>query len=159
MTLKPPGKDLTGAIVCVLLGAGVLALGVTYGIGTLRDMGPGFVPVAIGALLMVVGLGIGLTAVPGPAVARFVDAQRGRHETPMQWRGWLCILGGIAAFVVLADRGGLVPACFGSVFISALGDRNNTVRGAATLAAILTALAVLVFHYFLSLQMPLFHLG
>ena len=70
----------------------------------------------------------------------------------VQWRGWLCIVGGVLAFVVLGERGGLVPASFAAVFISAMGDRRNTWRSAAGL----TALGVVVFHYGLHLLLPLF---
>jgi hypothetical protein len=57
---------------------------------------------------------------------------------------------------VLGQHGGLVPASFVSVFLAALGDRNNSVRAAAGLAALMTALGVVVFHYGLHLLLPLF---
>jgi hypothetical protein len=74
----------------------------------------------------------------------------------VQWRGWLCIIGGVGVFVVLGTHGGLVPASFFSVFIAALGDRENTVRSAALLALGLTDAGVVVFHYGLHLLLPLF---
>ena len=74
----------------------------------------------------------------------------------MEWRGWGCILAGVVAFVVFGQYGGLVPASFASVFIAALGDRNNTWKNAAMVAAVMVAFGVLVFHFGLSLQLPLF---
>ena len=74
----------------------------------------------------------------------------------VQWRGWLCILGGALSFVVLGQHGGLVRASFVSVFVAALGDRNNSVRDATLLAALMTSLGVAVFHYGLHLLLPLF---
>ena len=62
-------------------------------------------------------------------------------------------------FVVLGEYGGLVPATFASVFISALGDRTSTVKTTVFLSTILTVFCVIVFHYGLSLQLPLFHWG
>jgi len=56
---------------------------------------------------------------------------------------------------VLGQHGGLVPASFASVFIAAMGDRGNGARAAATLAALLTVLGVIVFHYGLHLLLPL----
>jgi hypothetical protein len=159
MLSKFTSRDYLGAAICVLLGAVVVVTGFGYGAGTLRDMGPGFVPVSAGALLMAIGIAIGVTAAPRSPEARFVDKQRGMSENRPQWRGWLCIVGGIAAFVVLGTWGGLVPASFLSVFISALGDRNNSVANAGVLAAIVTAFGVAVFHFFLYLQMPLFRWG
>ena len=75
------------------------------------------------------------------------------------WRGWACILGGVIAFVVLGAYGGLMPATFASVFIAAMGDRQNTVKGAAILSAVLTVFCLVVFHFGLSLQLPLFQWG
>jgi hypothetical protein len=49
-----------------------------------------------------------------------------------------------------------VPATFFAVFISAMGDRLNTVKGAILLSLIMVAMAVIVFHYGLRLQLPLF---
>ncbi len=46
----------------IALGIGVLALGVTYRIGTLNRMGAGFIPVVLGMLFILVGLAIGPTA-------------------------------------------------------------------------------------------------
>jgi hypothetical protein len=73
----------------------------------------------------------------------------------VQWRGWLCILAGVLLFVLLGAHGGLVPASFASVFVAALGDRGNSVRAAAALAALLTLGGVVVFHYGLHLMLPL----
>jgi hypothetical protein len=154
---KSWGKDHYGALMLLALGAAVLALGVGYKIGSLNRMGAGFIPVVLGVLMMAVGIAIGVTAAPpGQREMTTPLPGHGTHAGGPEWRGWLCILGGVLAFVVLGEHGGLVPATFASVFISAMGDRNNTVKGAATLGAILTVFCVIVFHYGLSLQLPLF---
>jgi len=151
-------KDHLGGALLLVAGVAVVVAGVGYGLGTLRQMGSGFFPVVLGALLALIG------------VALLFSAGRGRGdgagEPPVemahlagpvvQWRGWLCIVGAALAFVGLGQHGGLVPASFASVFIAAMGDRGNSVRAAAALAAILTALGVLVFHFGLHLLLPLF---
>ena len=81
-----------------------------------------------------------------------------KHSAP-EWRGWICILGGVIAFVIFGVYGGLVPATFASVFVAALGDRQNNVKQSALLAAALTVFCVIVFHYGLKLQLPLFQWG
>ena len=48
----------------VALGAAVLGMALTYDIGSLEQMGAGFVPVVIGVLLILVGVAIGATATP-----------------------------------------------------------------------------------------------
>ena len=152
------GKDHLGALLLLALGAGVLALGLGYKMGSLNHMGAGFIPVVLGGLLMLVGIAIGATA--APAGQREMMNPLPGHDAGVrhgpEWRGWGCILGGVLAFVVLGEHGGLLPATFASVFVSALGDRQSTVKGSALLAAILTLFCLVVFHYGLKLQLPLF---
>jgi len=143
-------KDHLGALLLIALGIGVVVLGNGYRMGTLTTMGAGFIPVVLGGVLVVVGAVLGLTA----GTAASSPKAEARH--PPEWRGWLCILGGVAAFVVLGNHGGLVPAAFASVFISAMGDRKNTLKGAALLAAAMTVAGVLIFSVGLHLQLPLF---
>lgn len=156
---KKLGKDHIGALLLLALGAGVLALGVGYKMGTLNHMGAGFIPVVLGVLTMLVGVALGVTAAPAgqETISHPLPGHGTKH--PPEWRGWLCILGGVVAFVVLGQYGGLLPATFASVFVSAMGDRNNTVKSAAALAAALVVFCLVVFHYGLSLQLPLFQWG
>lgn len=158
MRLQPKswGKDHYGALMLLALGAATLALGVGYKIGTLNHMGAGFIPVVLGVLMVAVGIALGVTAAPpGQEQIAHPLPGDGTHAGP-EWRGWLCILGGVIAFVVLGEHGGLLPATFASVFVSAMGDRTSTVKSSAALAAILTLFCLVIFHYGLSLQLPLF---
>jgi hypothetical protein len=150
-------KDHVGGGLLLLVGIAVVVAGVGYGVGTLRSMGSGFFPVVLGVLLALIGTALLFSA--GRAAGGAADtppAEMAHLAGPVvQWRGWLCILGAALAFVVLGEHGGLVPASFAAVFIAAMGDRGNSVRAAATLAALLTAAGAVVFHYALQL-MPLF---
>lgn len=153
-------KDHVSAALLLVIGCGVLACGLTYDVGNLTRMGPGFVPVSLGVMMILVALAIGATAAPAaPAAAR-----PNRHGGPPddsgpQWRGWLCIIAGVTSFVIVGNYGGLVPATLLAVFISAMGDRDNTCKSAAILAAIVTAFGVAIFHFGLALQLPLFQWG
>ena len=150
-------KDHVGGGLLLVVGIAVVVAGVGYGVGTLRSMGSGFFPVVLGVLLALIGTALLFSAgrAPGGA-ADEPPAEMAHLAGPVvQWRGWLCILGAALAFVVLGEHGGLVPASFASVFIAAMGDRGNSVRAAATLAALLTAAGAVVFHYALQL-LPLF---
>jgi hypothetical protein len=104
----------------------------------------------------VVGLAIGVTAAPaGEETIKHPLPGHGEHHGP-EWRGWLCILGGVISFAFVGNHGGLLPATFACVFISAMGDRSNTVKTAALLASAMTVFCLIVFHFALSLQLPLF---
>jgi hypothetical protein len=134
--------------------------------GTLTNMGAGYVPVALGTFLVIVGLLMAATELAsrgkpvGPAASQLAEVGQ-LPAAPgdggvVQWRGWLCILGGVAAFVVAGEHFGLVPAIFLAVFISALGDKANPVRDCALLAAAITVAGVAIFSWGLKLTFPLF---
>jgi hypothetical protein len=151
-------KDHVGGALLLVAGVAVVVAGTGYGMGTLRQMGSGFFPVVLGVLLAVTG--VALLSSAGRATGGAADeppAEMAHLAGPVvQWRGWLCIVGAALAFVVLGGHGGLVPASFASVFIAAMGDRANTARSPAALAAGLTVAGVVVFHYGLHLLLPLF---
>ena len=65
----------------------------------------------------------------------------------------------MGVFVLLGAYGGLVPATFASVFIAAMGDRKNTWKSAALLGVVMVVFGVIVFHYGLRVQLPLFAWG
>ncbi len=149
-------RDHVGGALLVAAGVAVATAGVGYGLGTLRQMGSGFFPTVLGVLMAAIGAA--LLASAGRVAGRGEPPAEMAHLAGpvVQWRGWLCIVGGLAAFVVLGEHGGLVPASFVSVFVAALGDRRNGWRAAAALAAALTLLGVVVFHFGLHLLLPLF---
>ena len=151
-------KDHAGGALLVVTGVAVVIAGVGYGMGSLRQMGSGFFPAVLGVLMALIGAALLASArrVPDGAT-REPPAEMAHLAGPVvQWRGWLCIVAGVLSFVVLGQHGGLVPASFVSVFVAALGDRKNSWRAAAALAALMTTLGVVVFHYGLHLLLPLF---
>ncbi len=151
MNLRRLNPDRVSAVLLIILGIAISLQALTYRLGSLTKMGPGFIPAFLGLLLVLVGIAIGITAEKGD----FGNAKT--HH--MEWRGWLCILGGVVAFVVLGKYGGLVPASFAAVFISAMGDKGNTWRSALVLGIAMSLAAVVIFHYGLHLQLDMFTWG
>jgi small-conductance mechanosensitive channel len=150
-TILRMSRDQLGAALLMLLGAGVTVGGLSFHMGTLTEMGSGFIPVVLGVLMVFIGIAILVT-----------EKKEERDEAPPsapQWRGWFCILAGIAIFVVLGTYGGLIPATFASVLVAALGDRQNRLRDCILLAVAVTVFGVVVFGYGLGLQMPLLAWG
>ncbi|MBS0327920.1 MAG: tripartite tricarboxylate transporter TctB family protein [Proteobacteria bacterium] len=146
-------RDYAGGVLMIALGLGAALQGAAYSIGSLRAMGPGFFPTALGILLALIGLAIA-------SAARFArDGDEPVEAKAPEWRGWICLTLAIVAFAVLGTYGGLVPATFAIAFISALGDRDNRPLDAAMLAAGCVVIAVAVFHWGLALQFPLFQWG
>jgi hypothetical protein len=147
--LTEANRDYYAGALMLVIGAVTVWQGAAYRFGSLTRMGPGFFPVALGALLAVLGIAIALGAVRKRSLAEPADA------APPEWRAWACILVGVAAFVVLGKYGGLLPATFVLVFVSALGDRDNTPRSALVLALAMCAVAVVVFWWLLQIRLPL----
>lgn len=149
-------RDYYGGGLMALIGLGAIVRGASYKVGTLTQMGSGFFPVALGVILT--GLGI---LIAGNARRTSTDIDLLTEEDSVvarqgpEWRGWLCILAGIGSFAIIGQYGGLLPATFVTVFISALGDRDNTWRSALVLAIIMSLIALVVFWWALQLQIPL----
>jgi putative tricarboxylic transport membrane protein len=144
-------KDCLGGGLMLALGVGAAVQSSHYEIGSLRSMGPGYFPLALGVILAATGALIllgGLRKAPVAAAAP-------RPE----WRGWFCICAGVAAFAGIGRYGGLLPASFVSVFIAALGDRRNRPAAALALALAMSVVCVVVFWWLLRIELPLFRWG
>jgi Tripartite tricarboxylate transporter TctB family len=150
--INKSNRDYYGGALMFLLGLGAILQGRTYSMGTLSRMGPGFFPVSLGVILALAGAAIAISA-------RFAEPESEEKVLPPEWRGWFCICLSIVAFVVLGKYGGLVAATFAIVFISALGDRQNTIKSALLLAASIVVICLVVFWWALQMQFPLFGWG
>jgi len=148
-------KDHVAAVLLIAMGIFILAMGTRYRMGTLVHMGAGFIPVVLGILMTAVGLLIGVLAKARTAEERAEQSL----PPPPDLRGVVCILAAVVVFVVLGAWGGLVPAAFASVFVAALGDRQNSWKSAALLGLAMVGFGVIVFHFGLRVQLPLFAWG
>lgn len=118
---------------------GSLALTQVHSIGTLMHMGPGFFPMTLGVLLVFLGV---LFAING--VASSPDQSDQVESRKNEWWGWTCIIAGPILFMILGEYGGMAPATFACVFVSALGDRTATWKGSLILALAVTVFGVLL---------------
>jgi hypothetical protein len=105
MHARTLNKDLAGSLLVIAIGVLVAGVGFTYRTGTLRQMGAGFLPVVFGVLMTLVGLAM---AISSRTAAPAEDEPPAEPRTDSPWRGWLCIVGGVVAFVVLGDPRGLL---------------------------------------------------
>jgi hypothetical protein len=138
--------EAIGGLIAVAIGAFAIWEGGSYPIGTARQMGPGYFPVVLGALMIALGLGLwaeGFRAGAEPA------------ERP-QLRALLAVLAGIGAFAVLVERAGLVPGTLALVIISSAAARAPRLLPTLILAVAVSGLSVLVFRQFLGLPLPAF---
>jgi hypothetical protein len=146
-------RDYYAGALMVLIGLVAANDGRNYAMGTLRQMGPGYFPVALGILLIFLGILIAGTASTGGGESE--EAALPHSE----WRGWICIIAGPVLFIILGSFTGMALAIFACVFVAALGDRQTTLRGATILAACVTVFGVLLFSYLLKIPMPIIKWG
>jgi len=140
----------------ILLGLGIALKGSSYRAGTLMHMGPGFMPTALGIILVLLGIAIGATAL--------APSQGDEHDESIlpespQWWAWFCILLSPVAFIVFGHYFGMAPGTFACVFIAALGDRTSTWLSMVVLSTVVTIFGVSLFSYFLQVPMPIFTWG
>jgi len=135
----------------LMVGFGMLMAlkGPTYSVGTLMHMGPGFLPTALGVVLIGIGIAIAMTAVAVPD-----NEDEDILPAEPQWFAWACILLSPIAFIVFGSLGGLAPATFMCVFVAALGDKKATWIGSFGLSALICVFGVLLFHFVLQIPMP-----
>jgi hypothetical protein len=142
-------RDFWAGVMMIAFGALMSLKGPTYSVGTLMHMGPGFLPTALGVILIGIGVAIAMTAVTVPD---------GEDEDILpaepQWFAWACILLSPVAFIVFGSLGGLAPATFMCVFVAALGDKDATWLGSFLLSALITFFGVMLFHFVLQIPMP-----
>jgi len=139
-----------------LIGAATAAGSLSYQMGTLARMGPGYFPLLLGAVLALLGLLIAVTPDSPDEVRADSEQEPFAVIVKRHLRPWSAVVGGMLAFIVLGKHGGLVPATFALIFIAALGDRSNSVKACFWLASGVVAFAVVAFHYGLRMQFPLF---
>jgi hypothetical protein len=142
-------RDFYAGLLMIFFGLVMALKGPTYRLGTLMHMGPGFLPTALGALLICLGIAIGGAAIGVP---------EGEDEDILpenrEWFAWACILLSPVAFMLFGSFFGLAPGTFACVFVASLGDRAATLRSSVILSAIIMVFGVALFSYVLKIPMP-----
>jgi hypothetical protein len=130
----------------VAIGAVAAFVAIGYPIGSTRQMGPGYFPVVLGVILMVLGAVIG---------GRALWTGEVKPLPSMPVRPLLLVTLSILIFAAMLERFGLIPAILAAVLVSCLGGHEFRVREAAPLAVFLAAACVLLFHVALGLPFAL----
>jgi len=152
-------RDLWGGAVIAASGGFAILEAMTYQVGELARMGPGYFPLMIGCFLIALGILIPLTPDPDDMEADAAAQEQPQPSRKDRVRGMACIAAGIALFIVLGRFLGFLPATFALVFTAAMGDTSHTIRTAALLAAGMTLFGAVVFVWGLQLQFPMFRWG
>ena len=146
MPIRNALKDILAGSVFIAFGLAFAAISLTYEVGSPLRMGPGYFPLVLGGILVVLGLLIiakGFVAGEGGAIGTF------------PWRPAILIVAAFVFFGVTVRGLGLVPSLFVTTVLSAFADDQVSVPMAALIAAGLTTLCVLIFVFALQLRLPL----
>ena len=149
---RPSVPDLLCGGVFVALGLAFAIGGSRYDVGSALQMGPGYVPLLLGAVLAGLGLIIvGLAFVGGdPHLSTLEEA---RESVP--WARGAVLVAGIVFFGATVRGLGLAPALFVTAFLSTLAGRRPGVVRALVTAVGLTVLCLVVFVSLLQLRLQL----
>jgi hypothetical protein len=143
-------RDFYAGLLMIFFGLVMALKGPTYRLGSLMHMGPGFMPTALGALLICLGIAIAIAG---------LSAEEGEDEDLLpenpEWFAWGCILASPLAFMLFGSLFGLAPATFACVFVAAMGDREMTLKKAILLSAFIMVFGVALFSYLLQIPMPI----
>lgn len=142
-------KNITIDWTDALAGAVFILFGLVFGaqslgleIGTAFRMGPGYFPLVLSGILLLLG---------GFIVASAIRAGEGEGIGTLAWRGLLFILPAPIFFGLTVRGMGFVPAVFLTTLVAALASLKMRLHWALLLAVGVTLFATLVFSYGLGL--------
>jgi putative tricarboxylic transport membrane protein len=137
-------KDFWSGLAFVGAGAAFLYLGQDYALGTARRMGPGYFPMVLAVLLVLVGL-----VVTARGLMRDGERVGSFAVLPM-----VLVIGGTVAFGLLVRSAGLLAASIVLVGVSAFASPAFRWKQAVLLALGLAVFCILVFTRGLGLPIP-----
>jgi hypothetical protein len=139
------GKDFSAGLFFSLIGIVTVLQARDYTVGTARSMGPGYFPLLLGSILLLIGAA---TTIRGLL-------RRGEPIAVGSLRPFL-VSAAVVAFAFLLKPGGLIAALLALVLVSALASREFRLRDTLMLYIVLAALATGLFVYTLGLPLALF---
>jgi hypothetical protein len=146
---KRAATDILAGLIFVAFGLAFAITSSRYELGTPLRMGPGYFPLALGGVLVVLGL-----LVAGKGVIASSDAEGRLGRVP--WRALSLIVLAVLFFGLTVRGLGVVPATAVTALLAALASSRTGILAAVAIAAGLTVLCVLIFLLALQLRLPMF---
>jgi len=139
-------NDIMAGAIFVAIGVAFATGSLAYDVGSPLRMGPGYVPLVLGGILVTLGL---LVIVKG-----FI-AGTGVPIGEVDWRAVILITAALLFFGVTINGLGVVGALLGSTLLAAFARSATSIREAVIIAVGLTVLSVVIFIVALQLRLPL----
>jgi uncharacterized membrane protein YjgN (DUF898 family) len=143
MQIRNP-KDLAAGLLFMAFGLAAVVISASYAAGTASRMGPGYLPRALGVLLLVFGTFLALRGL------------RPASDPSSRWnvRPLFTVLVAVGFFSLTAKWLGVVVATIALVFIASTASREFRWKESLVSGAILGLAAVAVFVYALGVPLP-----
>lgn len=145
MRIRHP-KDLLTGVMFISFGATAMFLSAELTIGTAAKMGPGYFPFALGALLVLLGAAVMLRGLAGAVVSCAWPT--------LQLKPLAAVLLSVVLFSQLLLPLGLLLSTVLLVVLSSTASHEFRWKEALLNAAVLVAVILVVFVYFLEFQIP-----
>lgn len=140
-------KQVSTGILFLLIGVAAIVLAKDLQFGTPRSMGPGFFPIVLGGMIVLL------------AITRLVGGLRlggdGLRLRSIQMRPLVLIPAAVVSFSTLIRPAGLVASVVAVVLISCLAGKDFKVGESIVLSLVLTAIATAIFVYGLGIPLQL----
>lgn len=144
---------LPGAVVAGF-GVFVAAIALSYPLGSAFRPGPGFVPLGVGVLLVILGICVAVEGVLKGSARQETADETGR--TVPTWRPVAATVVGILMFALLLDRVGYVPSSMLLVLITAQGEPRKNILVDLAIAVFMALFGTIVFIWGLGLPIEPF---
>jgi hypothetical protein len=140
-------KDVLAGFAFIAFGLAFAVGATSYEIGTALRMGPGYFPLVLGGLLVLLGVLI---------IAKGWIAGEGAEIGPVPWKAAALIIGALLFFGATIRGLGVVPSVFLTVLLAGFAGHRPGVLAPVVIAVALTVTCVLIFITALQLRLPLF---
>lgn len=144
--------DFSSGLALMLTGAGFALGSMQYPFGRSAQPGPGYFPLLLSLLLLLLGSVIFVKSVIVPYKAP-------DDLGPIAWRPLIVVMAAIGLFGFLLPRAGLVITFPTVVLVTGMASRDFRWRSSLAYAGMLTALAWLIFVVLLRLPLPVWPVG
>lgn len=146
MALNASRNDLAAGAIFVAFGGYFALEALRYDFGTPFRMGPGFMPVLLGGILVALGIAVAAKGVGKP------DEEA---APPWPWRGLVLVLGTILFFAATFRGLGFIPVVLIAGLATALSSTRNSMLSALVISVGLCVLCLLIFVVGLGMIVPL----
>lgn len=140
---KRDSTDLISGLFLIALGLFFVFYAQRYNMGTLNRMGPAYFPVALGAVLALLGL---LIAVPAWS--------RAGEGPDVSWKTLFIVISSVVLFGATLQTMGVVFATMTTLVIGSLADNDITWRERGILMVTVPPIIYLIFIFGLGMTVP-----